>query len=84
MLCIPNPSNTLSSFSRREKFDAVVFGSTLARDTCWQLAGVFRTRNSKGKIIEVLPSDWATPKNRPDATVLNSDELPETIRSLLT
>ena len=55
-------------------FDVLVFGSTLPRDTCWHLAAVFRERNAKGKIIEVLPSPWAAPKNRPDATVVSSDE----------
>jgi hypothetical protein len=66
--------------------DVLIFGSALTRDTCWELAGVFRARNSKGKIVEVLPAPWSAPKNRPDATVVGSDEaehLDDTIRSLL-
>jgi DNA-binding NtrC family response regulator len=54
-------------------FDVLIFGSTLPRDTCWQLAQVFRNRNSRGKIIEILPTTWAAPKNRPDATVASTD-----------
>jgi DNA-binding NtrC family response regulator len=67
-------------------FDVLVFGSTLPRDICWQLAGLFRSRNAQGKIIEILPSPWATAKNNPDATVVSSDEptsLVETIRQRL-
>ena len=55
-------------------FDVLIFGSTLTSDTCWELAAVFRSRNASGKIIEILPSPWANPKNRPDATVVNTDE----------
>ena len=63
-----------------------IFGSALERDTYWELAGVFRACNSKGKMVEVLPALWSAPKNRPNATVVGSDEaeqLDETIRSLL-
>lgn len=70
----------------KKTFDVLVFGSTLERDTCWELAGLFRSRNSGGKVIEILPTTWKSPKNRPDATVLGSDEahsLPDAIRSLL-
>ena len=70
----------------KNAFDVLVFGSTLERDTCWELAAVFRSRNSDGKVIEILPTTWKTPKNRPDATVLGSDEahsLPEAIHSLM-
>ena len=55
-------------------FDVLIFGSTLPSDTCWQLAEVFRKRNANGRIIEILPSPWAAPKNRPDATVVGHDE----------
>jgi hypothetical protein len=55
-------------------FDVLIFGNTLPSDTCWKLAGVFRDRNPAGKIIEILPSPWASPKNKPDATVVSSDE----------
>jgi hypothetical protein len=55
-------------------FDVLIFGNTLPRDTCWQLAGIFRQHNATGKIIEILPSPWAAPKNNPDATVVSSDE----------
>lgn len=55
-------------------FDVLIFGSTLPSDTCWQLAEAFRKRNETGRIIEVLPSPWAAPKNRPDATVVSSEE----------
>jgi response regulator RpfG family c-di-GMP phosphodiesterase len=60
-------------------FDVLIFGSTLPSDTCWQLAEVFRQRNANGRIIEILPSPWAAPKNRPDATVVSSDEATELI-----
>lgn len=66
--------------------DVLVFGSSLPRDTCWHLAQVFRSKNPDGKIIEILPAVWASAKNRPDATVLSSDEpdlLPRTIHVLL-
>jgi DNA-binding response OmpR family regulator len=67
-------------------FDVLIFGSALDRDTCWELAGAFRKRNAKAKIIEITPTPWTAPKNRPDGTVLGCDEaqmLPETIRSLV-
>jgi hypothetical protein len=55
-------------------FDVMIFGNTLPLDTCWELAGIFRRRNSKGKIIEILPSPWAAPKNKPDFTVVGTAE----------
>ena len=55
-------------------FDVLIFGSTLPHDTCWELAGVFRKHNATGKIVEIIPSPWAAPKNQPDATVASSDE----------
>jgi CheY-like chemotaxis protein len=55
-------------------FDVLIFGNTLPSDTCWELAAVFRSRNASGRIIEILPSPWANPKNRPDATVVSTDE----------
>jgi CheY-like chemotaxis protein len=63
-------------------FDILIFGSTLPRDTCWELAAIFRDRNSRGKIIEIIPAPWATPKNRPDATVVSSDE-PSTLINVI-
>src|SRR5215469_6573644 len=69
----------------KKAFDVLVFGSALSRDTGWELAGVFRTHNSKGKIIEIIPTVWTATRYRPDATVLDSDEanrLPETIHSM--
>lgn len=65
-----------------QSFDVLVFGSTLPRDTCWHLADIFRKRNTRGKIIEILPSPWATPKNRPDATVVSSDEAEKLINTI--
>ena len=59
---------------KEHDFDVLIFGSTLSRDTCWQLAEVFRSRNAQGKIVEILPSPWAAPRNQPDATVVSSDE----------
>ena len=56
------------------QFDLLIFGSTLPRDTCWELAEMFRKHNSVGKVIEIIPSPWASPKNRPDATVVSTDE----------
>ena len=50
-------------------FHILIFGSTLATDTCWRLAAIYREHNPKGKIIEILPLAFMTPKNRPDATV---------------
>jgi PleD family two-component response regulator len=61
-------------------FDVLIFGSTLPRDTCWELAGVFRKHNSAGRIVEIVPSPWAAPKNQPDATVVSSDEPSELIK----
>jgi CheY-like chemotaxis protein len=55
-------------------FDVLIFGTTLPRDTCWQLADVFRRRNSRGKIIEIIPAAWSAPKNKPDATVVSTDQ----------
>ena len=55
-------------------FDVLIFGSTLPRDTCWELARPFRSRNAQGRIIEIVPSEWTAPKNQPDAVVASSDE----------
>jgi len=63
-------------------FDVLIFGSSLTRDTCWQLAEEFRKCNAKGKIVEILPAPWAAPKNRPDATIVGTDE-PTKLVSLL-
>ena len=67
---------------KQKQFDVLVFGSTLPRDMCWQLAAVFRDRNTGGRIIEILPSPWTAPKNRPDATVVSSDEATALIRTI--
>lgn len=64
-------------------FDVLVFGNTLPRDTCWELAEVFRRRNPQGKIIEIIPSPWATPKNQPDATVVGTAEPESLIATVL-
>ncbi len=58
---------------QNNRFDVLIFGSTLPSDTCWQLAEIFRKSNAKGKIIEIIPAPWSAPKNRPDATVVSSD-----------
>ena len=55
-------------------FDVLIFGSTLTRDACWQLAEVFRKRNARGRIIEILPHSAASPKNQPDAVVVSAEE----------
>jgi hypothetical protein len=55
-------------------FDVLIFGSTLARDACWELAEAFRKRNSRGRIIEILPHFDALPKNQPDAVVVSAEE----------
>lgn len=55
-------------------FDVLIFGSTLTRDACWQLAEVFRRRNARGRIIEILPHSAASPKNQPDALVVSAEE----------
>jgi hypothetical protein len=59
---------------KTRELDVLIFGSTLPRDNCWKLAEVFRYHQSSGKIIEILPSPWTAPKNRPDAVVVSSDE----------
>ena len=55
-------------------FDVLIFGPTLPRDACWELAKVFRQRNFDGKIIEILPSPQALIKNQPDAVVVRAEE----------
>jgi DNA-binding response OmpR family regulator len=55
------------------RFDVLIFGSTLPSDTCWELAQAFRRHNAEGKIVEIIPSPWASAKNQPDATVVGSD-----------
>ena len=64
---------------QNQSFDVIIFGSTLPRDTCWTLAGVFRNRNPKGTIIEILPSPWAAPKNNPDVTIVSCDDPKELV-----
>jgi DNA-binding NtrC family response regulator len=66
-------------------FDVMIFGNTLPHDTCWELAYIFRRHNAKGKIIEILPSPWATPKNQPDFCVVGTadpEQLVATIRQI--
>jgi CheY-like chemotaxis protein len=70
----------------RSHFDVLIFGNTLPRDTCWELAKLFRQHNSKGKIIEIIPSPWAAPKNQPDFSVVGTaepEQLVSTIRQTL-
>lgn len=55
-------------------FDVLIFGTTLPRDTCWELAGVFRKRNAQGKVIEIVAAPWSSPKNNPDAIVVSTDD----------
>jgi hypothetical protein len=66
----------------KHTFDVLIFGSTLPTDICWQLAEVFRVRNPSGRIIEILPSPWTAPKNRPDATIVSSDEAAKLITTV--
>jgi CheY-like chemotaxis protein len=63
-------------------FDVLIFGNTLPRDTCWELAEIFRRRNSNGKVIEIIPSPWAAPKNQPDASVVGTTEPERLIRTI--
>ena len=68
------------------RFDVLIFGNTLPSDTCWELAKIFRHHNSKGKIIEIIPSPWAAPKSHPDASVVGTaepEQLISTIRGTL-
>jgi hypothetical protein len=60
-------------------YDVLIFGSTLPRDTCWQLAEIFRKTSATGRIVEILPSPWTAPKNKPDATVDSSAEPTELV-----
>jgi len=40
---------------------------------------VFRNRNPRGTIIEILPSPWAAPKNNPDVTIVSCDDPKELV-----
>ena len=60
-------------------YDVLIFGSTLPRDTCWQLAEIFRKTSATGRIVEILPSPWTAPKNKPDVTVDSSAEPTELV-----
>jgi CheY-like chemotaxis protein len=66
----------------RSRFDVMIFGNTLPRDTCWELAKIFRHHNSEGKIIEIIPSPWAAPKNQPDASVVGTAEPEQLITAI--
>lgn len=65
-----------------EDFDVLIFGSTLSRDACWTLAEAFRKRHARGKIIEILPSPWSTPRAAVDATVIGSEEPAKLVASI--
>lgn len=67
-------NETAQEHIETSKFDVLIFGTTLPRDTCWELAGRFRKRNSKGKVIEIVPAPWSSPKNNPDAVVASMDD----------
>ena len=68
-----NVEHAIREIKRRE-LDVLIFGSTLPSDNCWTLAEVFRQHHSNGKIIEILPSPWTAPKNRPDCVISSGDE----------
>jgi len=76
-----NLEHAVEEIKTRE-IDVLIFGSTLPRDNCWNVAELFRSHHSGGKIIEILPSPWAAPKNRPDAVVVSSDE-PEKLAAVI-
>ena len=65
-----------------EHFDVLIFGSTLSRDACWTLAEAFRKRHAAGKIVEILPSPWSTPRASVDATVVGSEEPAKLVASI--
>jgi len=78
-------SNTVEKAEQlieNETYDVLIFGSTLPTDACWSLAAAFRSRHPGGAIIEILPSPWAAPRNRPDATVVGSDEQAKLIATI--
>ena len=59
---------------KSSRFDVLIFGSTLTPAVCWELAEVFRASNTRGRIIEIIPSPAGPIKNNPDAVVLTMDE----------
>lgn len=63
-------------------FDVLIFGTTLTRDMCWELAEAFRQNNWDGKIVEILPSPDAPIKNHPDAIVVSTDEPSQLIATI--
>ena len=67
---------------QKDSFHVLLFGSTLPRDTCWELAEVFRKHNPAGKIIEIVPSPWSAPKNRPDAIVVSTEAADKLISAI--
>lgn len=67
----------------QENFDALIFGSTLPSDACSQLERAFRRCQSKGVIIEILPSPWVEARSHPDATVVGTDEPASLVNVLL-
>lgn len=63
-------------------FDVLIFGSTLSHKACCDLAAVFRQSNVGGRIIEILPTRSAVPKNQPDSVVATDDEGTRLIRTI--
>lgn len=59
---------------KASRFDVLIFGSTLPYQACWDLAATFRQSNSAGRIIEILPTRAAVPKNQPDSIVVSDEE----------
>lgn len=63
-------------------FDVLIFGSTLPHKACWDLAATFRQANAAGRIIEILPTRSAIPKNQPDSVVATDDEGTRLVRTI--
>jgi hypothetical protein len=51
---------------QKDSFQVLIFGNTLPRDTCWELAEVFRKYNATGRIIEIVPSQELSEKGQND------------------
>src|SRR5690242_17095555 len=63
-----------TNYLNDSRFDVLIFGSTLPKEACLELAAVFRHRSIAGKIVEVIPSYSDAPKNQPDAIIAIDDE----------
>lgn len=63
-------------------FDLLVFGNSLTRNACLELAKDFRDQNPQGKIVEILFARWESPMNDPDATAVGPEELLAAIHAL--